>query len=79
MNRCGNLNGMSVPVIVVANLPILIGIVLICQWALQYKAEIAASILPWQHNVLALFVYGSTILGFLVVLIKPQLTYSGIN
>ena len=82
MKKCGNLNGTSFPVLTISTLPWFIWIAYIGNWALEYasmnpylKHENIVKGLKDHKNLPALFVYFFSILGVLIVIIKPHLTY----
>jgi len=74
---CGNLNGMSIPVMATGYAPWVAGIAMVCHWAIQgLPADMAAKLLPWQHIVLAQFAWGVCILAIILVPLGcPNLTY----
>ena len=80
MKKCGNLNGTSLPVLAISTLPWFIWIFYIGNWALEYASmkheNIVKNIIKIDHkNFPALLVYFFSILGTLIVFIKPHLTY----
>jgi phosphatidylinositol glycan class O len=76
LRRCGNLNGMALPVLIAKYIPTIVGLALVFQWALQkFPEEMAAKLLPWQHNFLAQFVYAVSLVSIILVLARPHLTF----
>lgn len=78
LSRCGNLNGMSLPVIIAKCIPAIIGVTLVFYWALQaLSPEMASKLLTcaWQHNFLALFVYAMCLISIFILAVKPHLIY----
>ena len=74
LRHCGNLNGLSLSVTISNYAPAIIGLFLVFQWALQgIPEEMAAKLLPWHFNVMALMVYALSILSILIILAKPHL------
>ena len=77
LKTCGNLNGMSIPVMTTQYAPWVAGIAMVCHWAIQgLPVHMAAKLLPWQLNFLAQFAWGICVLAIVLVPIGcPNLTY----
>jgi len=76
LRLCGNLNGLSVPVALAKYVPPAAGVALVFHWALQgLPQEMAAKLLPWQHNVLAQFVLLACSASIGAILLHPKLLY----
>ena len=74
LRHCGNLNGLSISVTISNYSPTIIGVFLLVQWALQgIPEEMAAKLLPWHFNVMALIVYALSILSIGIIVAKPHL------
>lgn len=75
-SRGGNLNGISIPVLVSGYIPWIIVILMICYWALQaFPISLIAKLLPWQQNILAQGVLLLSLLGLIILVINPKLVY----
>ena len=76
LRHCGNLNGLSIPVALAIYVPPAAGVCLVFHWALQgLPQEIATTLLPWQHNILAHFVFALCFGVMAVVVAHPKLLY----
>merc|ERR1719154_1037389 len=75
-SRGGNLNGISLPVLVSGYTPWISVIMMICYWALQaFPTNLIAKLLPWQQNILAQGVLLLSLLGLIILVINPKLVY----
>ena len=72
----GNLNGISVPVLVSGYFPWIISLTMSSYWALQaFPTKLISAILPWQQNLLAQLVMLLSCLAILTLVINPKLVY----
>ena len=75
-SRGGNLNGISIPVLVSGYIPWIVVIMMISYWALQaFPISLVAKLLPWQQNLLAQGVLLLSLLGLIILVINPKLVY----
>ena len=76
LSRGGNLNGISIPVLVAGYFPWIISLLMVCYWAVQaFPLKLISQLLPWQQNILAQSVLVLAILGLNVLVINPKLVY----
>ena len=76
LSRGGNLNGISVPVLVAGYAPWIIVIMMLSYWALQaFPISLVSKLLPWQQNLLAQAVLLLALAGLVILVINPKLVY----
>ena len=76
LSRGGNLNGISVPVLVAGYCPWILSMLMVSYWALQsFPHKLISQLLPWQQNILALAVLVIAIIGLIILVINPLLVY----
>ena len=76
LSKGGNLNGISVPVLISGYFPWIISIVMSSYWALQaFPTKLISALLPWQQNLLAQLVMFLSCAGLLTLVINPKLVY----
>ena len=76
LSKGGNLNGISIPVLVSGYFPWIISLIMSSYWALQaFPTKLISALLPWQQNLLAQLVMGLSFAGILTLVINPKLVY----
>ena len=76
LSRGGNLNGISIPVLVSGYFPWIIVIIMISYWALQaFPIALISKLLPWQQNILAQSVLVLSVIPVIILVINPKLVY----
>ena len=79
LTKGGNLNGMSIPVSLMSVVPVVSGVLLICNWALLAKNVFSSSMEAgnndWQQHILARTVLIFCLINLISLIISPKLIY----